>query len=176
LNAIGDVRAPDLLFPYFSLPIGLKFMKIRPLLFAALMAVAPSALMATPPVGYGDFDLTKAEINEVIDATNASCQKKSDDTSSVWAAEPRYQAACRNKLVAGSETKMNTAYKRALAQIAKSEQSAFRTEQGVWIKQRYEECRRDRNANLGGALRNVVFADCQLVELKRRRLWIGQRA
>jgi uncharacterized protein YecT (DUF1311 family) len=144
-------------------------------ILTTLMTIASSTIIsAMPQLAYADFNLNKTEINGVIDAANASCPKKSDDVGSVWAAEPRYQAACRNKLVIRSEDQLNTAYKRALAQIARSEQSAFRTEQGVWINQRYEECRRERNANLGGALRNVYFADCKLFELKRRMLWIAR--
>ena len=42
------------------------------------------------------------------------------------------------------------------------------------LRQRFDaKCRRDRDENLGGALKIVVFANCQLVELKRRTSWLG---
>lgn len=149
-------------------------MKKSHLILAALMAAPPSTLMAVmPQIAYADFQLTKSEIGEVIDATEASCPRKSDDVGSVWASEPRYQTVCRNKLIAGNEAKMSAAYKHTLALLSRSEQSTLRAQQAVWVKTRYQECRRERNANLGGALRNVVFADCQLLELKRRTLWIA---
>jgi uncharacterized protein len=147
-------------------------MKTPPLLLAALIAFAPSALLATPTLGYGDFDLTKAQINEVIDATNASCPKKSDDTSSIWAAEPLYQAGCRYQQTVRSEARLNAAYKRTMPLLSKEARNTLRTEQRLWVKSRYAKCERDRNSNLGGALKNVLFYDCQLFELKRRTLWI----
>ena len=151
-------------------------MKNSYFILTALIAISSAPLMAAmKQPAYVDFALTEAEIGEVIDATDISCAKKSDDVGSVWAAVPRYQTACRNKLVTGSEARMNTAYKRTLAMLSKSGQSALRADQGVWKKVRYEECRRERNANLGGALRNVLLADCQLFELKRRTLWIERR-
>lgn len=148
-------------------------MRKSTLILSALIAIAPASLLAAMPQHfYADFELKKAEMDEVIAATEASCPRKSEDTGAVWASEPRYQEACRNKLVSSSEAKMSAAYKRALAPLSKSEHSAFRAQQAVWVKTRYMECRRDRNLNLGGALRNVVFADCQLLELKRRTLWM----
>ena len=155
-------------------------MKNSYFLLAALLAIAPSTLMATPPLVYGDFGLTKAEIGEVIDVANKGCPKKSDhekseDYGSVWAAEPVYQTGCRHKLVRGSEKQTNAVYKRALALLSKSEKRAFRADQAVWVKKRYEECRSERNENLGGAFRNVVFADCQFVENIRRTFWIERQ-
>ena len=150
-------------------------MRKSSLILSALIAIAPASLLAAMPQHfYADFELTKTELDEVIAATEASCPRKSKDAGSVWASEPRYQTLCRNKLVAGSEAQMNAANKRALTLLSKSEHSAFRAQQAVWVKTRYMECHRDRNLNLGGALRNVVFADCQLVELKRRTLWIAR--
>ena len=150
-------------------------MKKFHLILAALMAAAPASLLAAMPQHfYADFALNEAEMAEVIAATEASCPRKSEDTGSVWASEPRYQTVCRNKLVAGSEAKMSAAYKRALALLSRSEQSTLRAQQAVWVKTRYQECRRERNSNLGGAFRNAVFADCQLLELKRRTLWIAR--
>jgi uncharacterized protein YecT (DUF1311 family) len=147
-------------------------MKTPLFVLAALMAVAPSALMATRTLGYGDFDLTKAEINEVIDATNASCPKKSDDTGSIWAAEARYQAGCRYKQTVRSEARLNAAYKRTIPLLSNDARNTLRAEQRLWIRTRYAKCERDRHNNLGGAMKNVLFHDCQLFELKRRTLWI----
>jgi uncharacterized protein YecT (DUF1311 family) len=151
------------------------------LILTALLTIAPSTLMAAmPQLAYADFDLTKAEIGEVTDVANKSCPKKSDpekseDYGSVWAAEPVYQTGCRNKLVRGREKQTNAVYKRALAQLSKSEKNAFRADQAVWLKKRYEECRSERSENLGGAFRNVLFANCQFVENIRRTFWIERR-
>jgi uncharacterized protein YecT (DUF1311 family) len=141
-------------------------------LLAALMAVVPSALMATPPLGYGDFDLTKAEVNEVIRAANARCPQKSDDYSSTMAKEPLYQAESRSKLVVRSEARLNAAFKRTLSRASKEVRNNLRVEQRLWIKNRYDNCERDKDENLGGARKNVLFHDCQLFEIKRRTLWI----
>jgi uncharacterized protein YecT (DUF1311 family) len=151
-------------------------MKKHRLTLAALLSIAPSTITAaTPSHAYAAFDLTKAEINDVIAAADASCPKKSDDVGSVWAAEPLCQAACRNTLVTRSEAQLNTAYKRAREQLSKSEQKAVAARQAAWLRQRYVECSRERNANLGGALRNVYLADCKLLELQRRTHWIARR-
>ncbi len=140
--------------------------------FIAILLLTPAALMAAPPQGYGDFQLTKAEINEVINTTNISCPKKSDNAGSIWAAEPRYQAGCRYKQTVSSEARLNAAYKRTMPLLSKEARNALRVEQRLWIRNRYAECERDRSNNLGGALKNVLFYDCQLFELKRRTLWI----
>lgn len=155
-------------------------MKKSHFILAALIAISPASLMAAPPQVYGDFVLTKAEIGEVIDIADKGCPKKSDpekseDYGSVWAAEPVYQTGCRNKLVRGSEKQTNAVYKTALALLSKSEKNALRADQAVWVKKRYEECRSERNQNLGGAFRNVLFADCQFIENIRRTFWIERR-
>jgi uncharacterized protein YecT (DUF1311 family) len=155
-------------------------MKKTYFILTALIAITPSTLMATTPRVYSDFELTKEQISEVNDVANKGCPKKSgpeksQDYGSVWAAEPVYQTGCRNKLVRGSEKQTNAVYQGALALLSKSEKNAFRAEQAVWMKKRYKECRRDRNENLGGAFRNVLFADCQFVENIRRTFWIERR-
>jgi uncharacterized protein YecT (DUF1311 family) len=136
------------------------------------MALAPSVLMATPPLGYGDFTLTEAEVTEVIRATNAQCPQKSDDYSSTMAKEPLYQSGCRYKQVVRNEARLNAAYKRTITRASKEARDTLRAEQRLWIKTRYDKCERDRNENLGGARKNVLFYDCQLFELKRRTLWM----
>jgi hypothetical protein len=94
-------------------------MKESHLLLATLVAIAPSALMATPPLAYGDFDLTKAEISKVIDAANAKCPKKSDDAGSIMAKEPLYQTKCRAKQAARSEERLKAAYGRTMPRLSK---------------------------------------------------------
>jgi uncharacterized protein YecT (DUF1311 family) len=177
LNVISDLASLPSISIYETDKINMK--KFH-LILAALLAIVPSTLIAAPAPVYGDFVMTKVEIGEVIDVANKSCPKKSgpeksEDYGSVWAAEPVYQTGCRNKLVRGSEKQTNAVYKRALAPLSKSEKKTFRADQAVWLKNRYEECRSERNENLGGAFRNALFADCQFVENIRRTFWIERR-
>jgi uncharacterized protein YecT (DUF1311 family) len=173
LNAIGDVCASLASLSFSDYTTDKISMKKSHRLLAALMAVAPSALMATPPLGYGDFTLTKAEVAEIIRVTDVRCPKKSEDNSAIWANEPLYQAQCRSKLTKRSEARLKAAYKRTMARSSKEAQDTLRTEQRLWIETRYDQCARDRDENIGGALKNVMFYDCQLFELKRRTLWIA---
>jgi uncharacterized protein YecT (DUF1311 family) len=141
------------------------------LLLAALMAFAPAGLMATPQLGYSDFDLSEAQIAEVISTTDAQCPQKSDDYSSILAKEPLYQSACRAKLVARSEANFKAVYKRTLANRPQEFNDTLHAEKRAWMKNRYDHCARDRDDNLGGARKNVLFRDCQLFEIKRFMLW-----
>jgi uncharacterized protein YecT (DUF1311 family) len=144
-------------------------------LIAALMAFAPSALMATLPLNYSDFTLSDAEVSEVISATNAQCPQKSDDYSSIMAKEPLYQTKCRSKQALRSAALLNSAYKRKVARLSKPAKIALRLEQRDWITTRFENCEHDRDENLGGARKHVLFYDCQLFELKRRSVWIQRQ-
>jgi uncharacterized protein YecT (DUF1311 family) len=145
------------------------------ILIAALMAFAPSALMATLPLNYSDFNLSDAEVTEVIRATNAQCPQKSDDYSSTMAKEPLYQTKCRSKQAVRSEARLTSAYKRKVARLSKPAKITLRIDQRDWIKTRFDNCELDRNENLGGARKNVLFYDCHLFELKRRSLWIQRQ-
>jgi uncharacterized protein YecT (DUF1311 family) len=142
---------------------------------AALIAFAPSALMATLPLNYSDFTLSDAEVSEVIRTTNAQCPQKSDDYSSTMAKEPLYQTKCRSKQAVRSAVLLNSAYKRKVARLSTPAKIALRIDQRDWIKTRFDNCEHDRNENLGGARKNVLFYDCQLFELKRRSLWIQRQ-
>jgi uncharacterized protein YecT (DUF1311 family) len=140
---------------------------------AALMAFVPATLMATlPSPSYRDFALSDAEVNEVIRSIDAQCPQISDDYSSTMAREPLYQAECRSKQTVRNEALLKDAYKRTLASLSKPAKNALRTEQRDWVRTRFEVCEHDRNENLGGARKNVLFYDCQIFELKRRTVWI----
>jgi uncharacterized protein YecT (DUF1311 family) len=145
-------------------------LKLR-LTVAALIALAPAGLMAAPQLVYEGFELTHAQIDEVIRAADAQCPQKSDDYSSTLAKEPLYQAACRAKLVARSEANFKAVYKRTMANRPEEFNPPLRTAKRAWMKTRYDDCARDRDDNLGGARKNVLFHDCQLFEIKRFMLW-----
>jgi uncharacterized protein YecT (DUF1311 family) len=151
-------------------------------------ALAPSTLVAqTPvinaPVGdsrtefeYSKFALSKNDETEIMRSVDASCPKQSDDDGSVLSAEPRYQTACRNKQVAQIQKRLDRAYKSAMRDLSQKVKGEYRAEYLGWVKTRYAACQRDRKENLGGALKNVVFSNCQLLELKRRTKWQGAPA
>ncbi len=141
----------------------------------ALMAFAPSALVATPMPSYRDFDLSTVEVTEVMRATDARCPKRSDDSGSTMAKEPLYQTKCRSKQAVRSAARLNSAYKRKVARLSKPAEIALRIDQRDWIKTRFDNCEHDRNENLGGARKNVLFYDCQLFEIKRRSLWLQRQ-
>jgi uncharacterized protein YecT (DUF1311 family) len=153
---------------------------------AAVMTFVPSMLMATSApndngsvavstdhFAYINYILSNDDVANIIRSIDASCPQKSGDAGSTLAAEPRYQTACRNKQVVKIEKQLNAGYKAAMRDLSQQAKKQYEAEYLGWTKTRYNDCRRDRDENLGGALKNVVFADCKLVELKRRTSWLG---
>jgi uncharacterized protein YecT (DUF1311 family) len=151
-----------------------------------LLALVPSTVLATQassdnlPVAvsaadfaYDKFTLSENEVTKIMRSIDASCPQKSDDSGSTMSAEPRHQTACRNKQVVRIEKRLNSGYKAAMRDLSEQARNEYRAEYLGWVKTRYDNCRRDRDDNLGGALKNVVFANCKLVELKRRTSWLG---
>jgi uncharacterized protein YecT (DUF1311 family) len=132
-----------------------------------------SAAVSTGHFAYGNYILGEDDVAKIIRSIDASCPQKSDDSGSTISAEPRYQTACRNKQVVRIEKRLNAGYKAARRDLSAQAKSQHSAEYLGWVKTRYDNCRRDRDENLGGALKNVVFANCQLVELKRRTSWLG---
>jgi uncharacterized protein YecT (DUF1311 family) len=132
-----------------------------------------SVAVSTGHFSYGNYVLGEDDVANIIRSIDASCPQKSDDSGSTMSAEPRYQTACRNKQVVRIEKRLNAGYKAARRDLSAQAKSQYSAEYLGWVKTRYDNCRRDRNENLGGAMKNVVFANCQLVELKRRTSWLG---
>jgi uncharacterized protein YecT (DUF1311 family) len=153
---------------------------------ALLLALAPCSLLATEAptdngwVGvstdhfaYINYVLSEDDAAKIIRSIDARCPQKSGDSGSIVAAEPRYQTACRNKQVVKIEKRLNAGYKAAMRDLAQPGKNKYEAEYLGWVAARYSNCQRDRDANLGGALKNVVFANCKLVELNRRTSWLG---
>jgi uncharacterized protein YecT (DUF1311 family) len=153
---------------------------------AAVVTFVPSMLMATGApndngsvavstdhFAYINYILSKDDVANIIRSIDASCPQKSGDGGSTLAAEPRYQTACRNKQVVKIEKRLNAGYKASMRDLSQQGKNQYEAEYLGWTKTRYNNCRRDRDENLGGALKNVVFANCKLVELKRRTSWLG---
>jgi uncharacterized protein YecT (DUF1311 family) len=156
------------------------------ILLAAFVTLVPSTLLATETpsdagsvavstdhFAYINYILSKDDVTNILRSIDASCPKKSDDVGSIMAAEPRYQTACRNKQVVKIEKRLNAGYKAAKRDLSQQARNKYEAEYLGWIETRYNNCQRDRDENLGGALKNVLFADCKLVELKRRTAWLG---
>lgn len=152
----------------------------------AFLALVPSTVLAihTPSdngsvaisaghFSYANYALGEADVANIIRSIDASCRQKSDDSGSTMSAESRYQTACRNKQVVRIEKRLNAGYRAARRDLSPQAKSEYSAEYMGWVKTRYDNCRRDRDENLGGAQKNVVFSNCQLVELKRRAAWLG---
>jgi uncharacterized protein YecT (DUF1311 family) len=153
---------------------------------AAFVTLVPSTLMATEApnntgsvaintdhFAYINYVLSEDDVANITRSIDASCPQKSGGSGSTLAAEPRYQTACRNKQVVKIEKRLNAGYKAAKRDLSQQAKNQYEAEYLGWIEIRYNNCRRDRDENLGGALKNVVFANCKLVELRRRTAWLG---
>jgi uncharacterized protein YecT (DUF1311 family) len=164
-----------------------QFMSKLSILIAAFVTLSPSILMATQEpsdnglvairtdhFAYMNYILTESDVANIIRSVDASCPKKSDGNGSTLAAEPRYQASCRNKQVVKNEKRLNAGYKAARRDLSQQGKNQLDAEYLRWVESRYNNCRRDRDENLGGSLKNVVFTNCKLVELKRYTSWLGQ--
>jgi uncharacterized protein YecT (DUF1311 family) len=160
--------------PKFSISIA-AFMTLLPgtLLAAEAPSDNGSVAVSTDHFAYINYILSKEDVTNIIRSIDASCPKKSDDVGSIFSAEARYQTACRNKQVVKIEKRLNAGYKAAMRDLAQPGKNQYEAEYLGWASSRYNNCRRDRDENLGGALKNVVFANCKLVELKRRTAWLG---
>jgi uncharacterized protein YecT (DUF1311 family) len=158
----------------FTLPV-VAFLALVPVTLLAMQAPSDdgSVAVSTGHFSYGNYVLGEDDVANIIRSIDASCPQKSDDSGSTMSAEPRYQTACRNKQVVRIEKRLNAGYKAARRDLSAQAKSQYSAEYLGWVKTRYDNCRRDRNENLGGAMKNVVFANCQLVELKRRTSWLG---
>jgi uncharacterized protein YecT (DUF1311 family) len=132
-----------------------------------------SVAASTDHFAYINYVLSEDDVAKIIRSIDARCPKKSDDVGSIMATEPRYQTACRNKQVVKIEKRLNAGYKAAKRDLSQQARNKYEAEYLGWIETRYNNCQRDRDENLGGALKNVLFADCKLVELKRRTAWLG---
>jgi uncharacterized protein YecT (DUF1311 family) len=165
---------------------GITSMSKFSILLTALVLFVPSTLLATEApsdtgsvaastdhFAYINYVLSKDDVANILRSIDASCPKKSDDGGSTMAAEPRYQTACRNKQVVKFEKRLNAGYKGARRDLSQQARNKYEAEYLGWARTRYDTCQRDRDENLGGALKNVLFADCKLVELKRRTAWLG---
>jgi uncharacterized protein YecT (DUF1311 family) len=153
---------------------------------AAFATLVPSMLMAagapsdhgsvaasTDHFAYTNYILSEDDEANIIRSVEARCPQKSGDGGSTLAAEPRYQTACRNKQVVKIEKRLNARHKSARRDLSQQGKSQYDAKYLGWVETRYNNCRRDRDKNLGGALKNVVFANCKLVELKRYESWLG---
>jgi uncharacterized protein YecT (DUF1311 family) len=156
------------------------------IVLAAFVTLVPSTLLATEApsdngsvavsadhFAYINYILSKDDVANIIRSNDASCPQKSGDGGSTMAAEPRYQIACRNKQVVKIEKQLSAGYKAAKRDLSQQARNQYEAEYLGWARTRYNNCQRDRDENLGGALKNVVFANCKLVELKRRTSWLG---
>jgi uncharacterized protein YecT (DUF1311 family) len=156
------------------------------IVLAAFVTLVPSILLAAEAPGdtgsvaastdhfaYINYILSKDDVANIIRSIDASCPQKSDNVGSTMAAEPRYQTACRNKQVVKIEKRLSAGYKAAKRDLSQQARNQYEAEYLGWARTRYNNCQRDRDENLGGALKNVVFANCKLVELKRRTSWLG---
>ncbi len=160
----------------------------------AFLALVPSTLLtAQAPAGngavgvsaaefsYSNFILTRKDVNDIESSLMTSCPKKSaddgdifsDDSGSISSAQARYQTACFSKQVKRLEKQHKRDYDKARSDLSKQAKSEYSAEYLGWVKTRYAECERDRSENLGGALKNALFAACSLYELKRRAKWRG---
>jgi uncharacterized protein YecT (DUF1311 family) len=135
-------------------------------LVATFMFGSSTLMAASAPLSYNDFMLKDGEKAEVMIAIKASCPNESDDTTA------QDKMKCRDKEIVRSERHLDTIYKRKIKRLPKKAQSKLRSEERAWASTRYNECLSSREDNLGGALRNVVYSECVLFELKRRTLWI----
>jgi uncharacterized protein YecT (DUF1311 family) len=133
---------------------------------ATLMFGSSTLMAASAPLSYNDFMLNDTEKAEVMIAIEASCPNETDDTTA------QDKVKCRDKEIVRSEMHFDAIYKRKIKQLPKRAQGKLRSEERAWVNTRYNECLHSREDNLGGALRNVVYRDCVLFELKRRTLWI----
>jgi uncharacterized protein YecT (DUF1311 family) len=133
---------------------------------AILMFGSSTLMAASTSLSYNDFMLKDGEKAEVMLAIKASCPNETDDTTA------QDKVKCRDKEIVRNETQLDAIYKRKIKQLPKKAQKKLRSEEHAWTSTRYNECLHSREDNLGGALRNVVYRDCVLFELKRRTLWI----
>jgi uncharacterized protein YecT (DUF1311 family) len=158
----------------FSISIA-TFMTLVPgvLLAAEAPSNNSSVAASTDHFAYINYVLSKDDVAIILRSVDARCPKKSDNVGSIWAAEPRYQTACRNKQVVKIEKQLNANYKAAKRDLSQQARNQYEAEYLEWAKIRYNNCRRDRDENLGGAMKNVVLANCKLVELNRRTAWLG---
>jgi uncharacterized protein YecT (DUF1311 family) len=153
---------------------------------AAFMTLVPGTVAATDapsdngavPVSadhfaYIHYILSKDDVANIVRSIDASCPQKSGDSGSTLAAEPRHQTACRNKQVARLEARHKRDYRAAKSGLSEQAKPDYSAEYLGWVKTRYAACERDRRENLGGAMKNAVFATCKLIELNRRLAWRG---
>ena len=147
------------------------------LLAITVLLSAPAWVFATGiKSAYDAFKLSDSQASETMRAINATCPSKAEDVASTLSVEARQQAACRSRQVVKKEAFLKTTAERKIASLPKSSSDAARADQKVWTQTRYNECKSNQNDNLGGALKNVVFANCQLLELKRRTLWMERKS
>jgi uncharacterized protein YecT (DUF1311 family) len=136
--------------------------------FDTTLIVIPAGAISSPtaPRDYAHFELTNAEEIAVARVTMANCPKKSGG--------PKYQAKCREKLVAQSDARLNASYQRAMARLSSSNREALRTEERSCIQERQNECLAadERQNDISGTTGDVPLTDCILLELKRRTIWL----
>lgn len=166
----------------FTIPM-IVFLAFLPSTLMAAQAPANTgaAGVSTAEFAYSNFVLSKGDVNEIESSLTASCPKKSadsgdifsDDSGSISSVEARYQTACFSKQVKRLEKRHTRDYAKARSDLSEQAKSDYSAEYLSWVKTRYAECERDRSENLGGALKNALFAACKLYELKRRAKWRG---
>ena len=140
-----------------------------------------AASVSASEFAYSNFILSRDDVNEIESSLTVSCPKESadngdifsDDSGSISSAEARYQTACFGKQVKRLEKRHKRDYGKSRSDLSEQAKSEYSAEYLQWIKLRYAECERDRSENLGGALKNALFAACKLYELKRRAKWRG---
>lgn len=162
----------------FMLTSGKAIIAVFAFLPTALIASQMEAATAVKAVSatefaYSGFVLGSADEAAIMSTIAASCPKKSDDSGSIMSAEARYQTACLGKQVKRLEKRHERDYQGSKRDLSAQAQQDFSMQYLGWVKTRYAECETDRNENLGGAMKNALFASCKLFELKRRAKWRG---
>ena len=141
------------------------------------LVLAPAGAFATgTKLTYDAFKLSESQASETMRAIDAMCPSKAEDVASTLSVEATQQVACRSRQVVIKEAFLKTTAEQKIALLPRNGGDAARSEQKVWSQTRYNECKSNQNDNLGGALKNVVFANCQLLELKRRTLWMERKS
>ncbi len=163
-----------------------KFTRTLTLPVVTFFALVPATLLAMQVPGedqavgvnraefdYSNFTLSERERAVIARNLDSSCPRKSDDAGSIGAAEPRYQTACKGKLVRSLEKLDKRSFKLVRRDLSVQARKDYDAEYLAWVSARYTACARDRSENLGGALKNNLFAACQYFELQRRLKWRG---
>jgi uncharacterized protein YecT (DUF1311 family) len=131
--------------------------------FAALLLVAPAAVIASPNIAYNyyQFELTQAEVRAVESVTEAHCHF----------GDPAI-LTCMNKEIVGSEARLNSSFKRTMTRLTKPARVNLRNQQRSWLNTRYDECVLLSEEEDLGAQTAINYNNCVLLELRRRTLWV----